>query len=588
MRSKFCNIDLRIQSHVIDLQSLGRQSYVKMKIVLILLSLFLLANGEYIPGTPGGPWTFDELLVVRAKLWSLMIDRRAEKVYKKIPSNDRPVIGEINDKWIKLGLDFFPAKLVRLGFHDCVKYTDGTGGCDGCLNWDGMNVRFSPEKYSYEYDDIKKGNNNGLEYTVAMLEMIYMNKDFPFNEAPSLPESLKDSGKSRADLWAYAAKVAVEYSVERNNFHCENESIQDEWSGSYLGGSKDCQRLLDDNYCELVLEREINFRYGRKDCIPADPAMPYKATKHEEHPNPEGNGDDTLDFFKSQFNFSGKESVAILGAHTLGKMNSRTSLLKYAWTSRAGHIFNNGYYRNIVDGKAWFIEAQDNDSCDRIGDADGNIPDIKWVPTMNGFTKSGGPMHWIRFHFSCPNCLNKWENNGFVSKQWEECCVGKPEDKMCIPDGKPHPNERNDKKGCERYRFAFGLDDMTMNAEMGLYLQFDQVNGIPVVGVNGTCPGLKDFNMEMWKKNTEKYRRAWDHGCGLNMRREPQNDEPVSSYFEIYARNQATWVTDFTQAFEKMSENGYDNSDLHNAPNSWENIFCRRPDGGRRVECSEN
>jgi len=23
---------------------------------------------------------------------------------------------------------------VRLGFHDCVKYKDGTGGCDGCLN----------------------------------------------------------------------------------------------------------------------------------------------------------------------------------------------------------------------------------------------------------------------------------------------------------------------------------------------------------------------------------------------------------------------------------------------------------------------
>ena len=116
MRSNFCNIDL---------QSLGRQSYVKMKVVLILLSLFLLANGEYTPGTPGGPWTFDELLVVRAKLWSLMIDRRAEKVYKKIPRNDRPVIGEINDKWIKLGLDFFPAKLARLGFHDCHR----TGMC---------------------------------------------------------------------------------------------------------------------------------------------------------------------------------------------------------------------------------------------------------------------------------------------------------------------------------------------------------------------------------------------------------------------------------------------------------------------------
>ena len=30
-------------------------------------------------------------------------------------------------------------KLIRLVFHDCVTYEDGTGGCDGCLNWKGMN-----------------------------------------------------------------------------------------------------------------------------------------------------------------------------------------------------------------------------------------------------------------------------------------------------------------------------------------------------------------------------------------------------------------------------------------------------------------
>ena len=27
---------------------------------------------------------------------------------------------------------------MRLVFHDCVRYTDGTGGCDGCLNWGGV------------------------------------------------------------------------------------------------------------------------------------------------------------------------------------------------------------------------------------------------------------------------------------------------------------------------------------------------------------------------------------------------------------------------------------------------------------------
>ena len=30
------------------------------------------------------------------------------------------------------------SRLIQLAFHDCLRYEDGTGGCDGCLNWDGM------------------------------------------------------------------------------------------------------------------------------------------------------------------------------------------------------------------------------------------------------------------------------------------------------------------------------------------------------------------------------------------------------------------------------------------------------------------
>ena len=33
-------------------------------------------------------------------------------------------------------------KIVRLAFHDCLKYEDGTGGCDGCLGWQGMGVTY--------------------------------------------------------------------------------------------------------------------------------------------------------------------------------------------------------------------------------------------------------------------------------------------------------------------------------------------------------------------------------------------------------------------------------------------------------------
>ena len=55
------------------------------------------------------------------------------------------------------------------------------------------------------------------------LEKIYTDKDWPNYEnakAPSLEVSLKDSGKSRADLWQFAANVALEKTIERANHAC--------------------------------------------------------------------------------------------------------------------------------------------------------------------------------------------------------------------------------------------------------------------------------------------------------------------------------------------------------------------------------
>ena len=76
---------------------------------------------------------------------------------------------------------------------------DGEGGCDGCLNWSGVGYRFpsaSSLKFKFSQDDIKETNNNGLEYTVAVLEQLYTDPEFPPN-TDALPVSLKASGKSR-------------------------------------------------------------------------------------------------------------------------------------------------------------------------------------------------------------------------------------------------------------------------------------------------------------------------------------------------------------------------------------------------------
>ena len=91
---------------------------------------------------------------------------------------------------------------------------------------------------------------------------------------------------------------------------------------------------------QAALPREIQFQFGRADCVSEYNGEweQYKTDRPETHPNPEvdiliylqylqhlkylylqGNGDATLDFFRDQFSFNGRETAAIMGAHTLGR-----------------------------------------------------------------------------------------------------------------------------------------------------------------------------------------------------------------------------------------------------------------------------
>ena len=54
--------------------------------------------------------------------------------------------------------------------------------------------------------------NNKLQMSARSLELIYTNATWPPG-ALSLPESLKESGKSRADLWQFAGNIALEMAI---------------------------------------------------------------------------------------------------------------------------------------------------------------------------------------------------------------------------------------------------------------------------------------------------------------------------------------------------------------------------------------
>ena len=190
--------------------------------MLVLTTSLLLLSLTTPCFSQGAPWTEEETLIIRKKIEYIFTNpNQMRNAYEDIH-------GEID----------YPAqtsptapKMLRLAFHDCMPYTDGEpgelSGCDGCLNPEGMMIDL---KETYHFDrntlnapDVTFGNNNGLMATADMLEEIYTNPTFP-SDLEALQISMKESGKSRADLWAFAGLVAAEWGINVSNAMCKGEN----------------------------------------------------------------------------------------------------------------------------------------------------------------------------------------------------------------------------------------------------------------------------------------------------------------------------------------------------------------------------
>ena len=101
---------------------------------------------------------------------------------------------ELADAWLHPKAGTF----LRLGFHDCLRYTDGSGGCDGCLEWKGVGVRRMNEKDSFSDPDILLSDNNGLSTVVEVLEEVYTNPSYLASKAgvPAGGASLRETGEA--------------------------------------------------------------------------------------------------------------------------------------------------------------------------------------------------------------------------------------------------------------------------------------------------------------------------------------------------------------------------------------------------------
>merc|ERR1712223_1094333 len=300
---------------------------------------------EYVPGDPGKAWDETEIDIVHQKI-SAFLSRDKDQFedmfgccsYGK--NNKRPISENA---------------LFRLAFHDCFQYKDGTGGCDGCINWHNMGTP-SPSPFpsqekkgrycQHQFTKPNATDNNGLNRLVEYLELVYTEEDWPPG-APSLEKSLKASGKSRADLWQFAANVALERTIERSNHGCRYDYwqrqqvplLENEGKGFEYGVWK----------CKIKLNNPVKFKFGRKDCVPSNSERPYETDKEEAHSDPHANTAEILNDVKTQMGMSAIELIALNSIHGMihpfgqGAVGS-----KYVWLGSGPHL-SNIYYKLLAN-----------------------------------------------------------------------------------------------------------------------------------------------------------------------------------------------------------------------------------------------
>ena len=316
-------------------------------------------------------------------------------------------------------------------------------------------------------------------------------------------QSLLGAGKARADLWALAGIVAVEFTVSENNLACKTSTLPWTRKGNTAQGYG--SKALDNSDC-LVAMPNIPFRTGRTDCDAG--AEPYIATKTEVHPSKFFNGPTTLEWFETNFGLTeAKDVVALMGAHTLGKLDQRNSLMKYTWTRGTQSYFNNQFYKNMVDDIDYLIECKKESNLGFIlvGEPDSSKGAITWQAHGRGWMEGGGPFSWRR---NMDICFDGGVGKSGVGKMlkvfdtepeiWENCYKASSQ---LVGGG---PCWRCDDQCRTPNDF---VDEIMLSSDMGLFLDFTVDNSTGRIlgyGLDGSvsCPGLVDANTnaERWNK----------------------------------------------------------------------------------------
>ena len=469
---------------------------------------------------------------------------------------------------------FNERKMLRLAFHDCFLYEDGSGGCDGCLNL-----------------DENLDGNDGLQFSVAVLEKLYTDPDFPsskdfkdlkeFPNEPKLEASPQKLGISRADLWAFAGLVALDEVQQRTKKLC----LMDEHG--YTCEQNQCYSPFNQAQFESMFET------GRSDCVPKDannPKQGYLASQEEVHPNQHGNGQDTVAYFKSNFGLGPRESLALMGVHTVGKFNPMTAHNDYAWVrdrEERMELFNNEYYQMMSlkpsKIKSYCTGTMNDKPAKAEFQVSAHVFRALW-PGQVPYAGEGNPgfLSWRVEYIRGPTCDAKLNDDGIPDDEdfqlkdkeefwhkedWETCCKAKA-------------NGENP-EGCERS--TNGRARLT-SSEVGYYLdfKFDSTTGLPYgcgifddfepfqrldpnreedqeelskIGQVGNVVRPEDFKTLKKLSGVDGVARSM---CKKQKKiKDEKNGKPIWKTVEMFAENGKleVWHKEFLKAYHKMSIN---------------------------------
>eukprot|EP00448_Togula_jolla_P008014 CAMPEP_0170595146 /NCGR_PEP_ID=MMETSP0224-20130122/14396_1 /TAXON_ID=285029 /ORGANISM="Togula jolla, Strain CCCM 725" /LENGTH=632 /DNA_ID=CAMNT_0010919287 /DNA_START=66 /DNA_END=1964 /DNA_ORIENTATION=- len=526
----------------------------------------------------GSDWTEKEALIVLAKLYYIFAN--PSSVAKQLYSRDKPCYDCITgseypptkpcrqkgvlDEWRPTA-----SKFLRLGFHDCLKYEDGSGGCDGCLSFHNMfNVYGDAEKLSMP--DVMLTDNNNLAYAADVLEELYTTVNFPRN-SPKLRKSLRKSGKSRADLWAFATQAAVHHALVENNKACKGEK-----DFETNGRCGHVYRHISTGFpCIINMQFSMKFFSGRQDCAFKDKPKErswyrrrsFETARHEVHPNPHGGGAETSQFFADWFNFSRRETVAIMGAHALGGFHGTASLFKYDWTRGQAHILNNQYYRALVKSPSKMSSCAFPPRF--TGGPQGVSAPTGWYVRPTRKSEHGGPFLWFHYYKRCPDCLNgkNVETEGGQFFRSDFCC------QECATKTVETIN-----KGCYQ---EVTKDETATNADLGLHIDFKTgAGGIPLSCDNFT-KGRKKWSTKAIIEGKDRFVDFYttEPNCPLQKLDDGLGTLAMHEVVELYAADQQLWIEDFVRTLEKMLSNGYSKHELRRSFN-FDGVNCyKSPDG---------